>query len=143
MRITEYYILLGGATFLNDHATTLETVLRNLVGEVRPRGTAYVALVIEALLRAFPKEGGSMLVESGILQVFLEACAWNYWEEETCEPDRVIVLYLTALARILLSTPCALQGLLPLALRSGAVFGEEELVRFQDIITACTSASTL
>jgi len=128
MRVTEHYIILGGANFLNDHATTIQRVISNIVGEVRPRGTAYMFLVIEALLRSFPVEGGSLLQSSGVLKTFTEACASNYFEDDKCEPDRVIVLYLTALARVLLSAPETLQTLLPLTLASGAVFGEEELI---------------
>jgi len=128
MRITEYYIMHGGASFLNDHAQTIQEVLCNLVGEVRPRGLAYVALVIEALLRSYPTEGGSLLFQCGLVKRFLEACAANYWEKDDCEPDRVIVLYLTALARILLSNLRMLSNILPVVSSSGEVFGEEQLV---------------
>lgn len=128
MRITEHYIILGESNFLNDHAATIQAVLGNIVGEVRPRGTAYIFLLIEALLRSFPVEGGSLLQSCGILKLFMEACASSYFEDEKCEPDRVIVLYLTALARILLPTPSALRSLLPLKLPSGADFGEEEFI---------------
>mmetsp|Transcript_14453 Transcript_14453/g.31345 ORF Transcript_14453/g.31345 Transcript_14453/m.31345 type:complete len:1131 (-) Transcript_14453:272-3664(-) len=127
-RITEHYIILGGARFLNDHATTIQMVLSNIVGEVRPRGTAYIFLPIEALLCSFPVEGASLLQQCGVLKIFMEACASNYFEDDKCEPDRVIVLYLTALARILLVSPSTLQTLLPLKLPSGADFGEEELI---------------
>mmetsp|Transcript_27442 Transcript_27442/g.46712 ORF Transcript_27442/g.46712 Transcript_27442/m.46712 type:complete len:540 (-) Transcript_27442:98-1717(-) len=128
MRITEYYIILGGANFLNDHATTIQTTICNIIGEVRPRGTAYMFLVIEALLRSFPAEGGSMLQSCGVLKKMVESCASNYFEHDKCEPDRVIVLYLAALARASLAMPGLLQSLLPLTTSSGAVFGEEELV---------------
>ena len=129
MRITEYYIISGGAEFLNDHTVTLQTVLRNLLGEeMKPRGLAYVALVIEALLRSFPIEGGLLFRQCGLLKLFLEACAANYWEQDDSEPDRVIVLYLTALSRILLANSRMVESLLPMTSQSGAVFGENELV---------------
>jgi len=123
MRITEHYIILGGAAFLNDNTASIQMVLQNVVGEVRPRGTAYIFLVIEALLCSFPVEGGSLLQSCGILKRFTEACASSYFEDDTCEPDRVIVLYLTALARISLASPSMLQSLLPLK-----DFGEEEFI---------------
>lgn len=129
MRITEHYILLGGATFLNDHATNIQMVLSNVVGEVRPRGTAYIFLPVEALLCSFPVEGASLLEQCGVLKIITEACAGAFFEDDRCEPDRVIVLYLTALARILLASPSTLQTLLPMKLPSGANFGEQELIR--------------
>lgn len=128
MRVTEHYIALGQSHFLIDHAATIQSVLSNIVGEVRPRGAAYTFLVIEALLRSFPAEGGSLLQSCGVLSKFAVACASSFYEEDKCEPDRVIVLYLTALARIALSTPSVLQSLLPVKLPSGNVFGGEELI---------------
>ena len=128
MRITEHYIHVGAATFLNDHATTIQTVLTNVVGEVRPRGTAYIYLVIEALLCSYPVEGGSLLHNCGALKTFIEACASSFTEQESCEPDRVIVLYLSALARVILATPSMIQALLPVTLPSGTVFGEEQFI---------------
>ncbi|KAL9189207.1 hypothetical protein ACHAXT_011697 [Thalassiosira profunda] len=128
MRITEHYISLGQAAFLNEHAATLQTVLGNTVGKVRPRGTAYVWLVVEALLRSFPVEGGSLLQSCGVLKEITTACACRYYKDANAEPDRVIVLYLTALARTLLATPSAMESLLPVALPSGNTFGAEELI---------------
>ena len=127
MRITEHYIIIGRASFLNDHAVTIQTVLSNVIGEVRPMGTAYIFLPIEALLCTFPVEGGSLLHGCGVLQRCLEACACSYFERDNCEPDRVVVLYLSALARIFLANPAMLkENLLPATLPSGAAFGEEE-----------------
>lgn len=136
MRITEHYIILGGGTFLNDHSNTIQQILRNVIGEVRPRGTAYIFLVVEALLRLFPLEGGILLRDCGVLNTFINACALSYFEDDKCEPDRVIVLYLTALSRVFLASPSTLQSLLPTKLPSGAIFGEEEwislyLLKFQ------------
>ncbi|KAL7546797.1 hypothetical protein ACHAWF_010132 [Thalassiosira exigua] len=128
MRITEHYIYLGGASFLNERATTVQTVMSNVVGEVRPRGTAYIFLVFEALLRAFPVEGGSLLQSCGVLPKLLLACASSYVDDDNCEPDRVIVLYLAALARVALAHPSSVQVWLPVKLASGTVFGEDELV---------------
>ena len=127
MRITEYYIILGKEDFLNDHATTIQAVLCNIVGEVSPRGTAYVGLVLEALLRLFPSEGGNLLDSCGITDKFLEACAQNYFVIDSCDPDRVIVIYMTALARISLANPTFLQNKLPITLQAGS-FGHSQLV---------------
>ena len=128
MRITEHYIILGGANFLNEYAAVLQTVLSNTVGEVRPRGTSYIFLVVEAILSSFPVEGGQLLQSCGVLKKLMESCARSFFEEDKCDPDRVIVLYMTAIARVSLSTPSMLQTLLPIQLASGNTFGEEELV---------------
>lgn len=128
MRITQYYIVLGRTNFLNEHSITIQTVIGNLVGQVRPRGVAYIFLVVETLLRLFPIEGGQLLLSCGVLKTFVEACSSSYFEDEKCEPDRVIVLYLTSLARISLAAPSTLQSLLPVQHESGAGFGEAELI---------------
>lgn len=127
MRITEYYIILGREAFLNDHAATIQSVLSNVVGEVSPLGAAYVGLVLEALLRMFPSEGGKVLHCCGIVDKFLEACGNNYFGIDSCDPDRVVVIYMTALARIILANPDFLQSKLPISLQSG-MFGHAQLV---------------
>ena len=129
MRITEHYIILGGAEFLNDHAKNIQLVLCNVIGEVRPRGTAYIFLVVEALLRSFPVEGGLLLRDCGVLHTLINSCALSYLNDDECEPDRVIVLYLSALARVYLSAPSTLQSLFPTKFQSGASsFGEDEWI---------------
>ena len=127
MRITEYYIILGREGFLNDHATTIQAVLCNIVGEVSPRGTACVGLVLEALLRLFPSEGGEVLDCCGVTEKILEACANNYFGVDSCDPDRVIVIYMTALARMSLVNSTFLQSKLPITLQTGT-FGNSQLV---------------
>jgi len=128
MRITQQYILLGGAGFLNEHATSIQSVLNNFVGKVRPRGTAYIHLVVESLLMSFPIEGGVLLNQSGVLKTFMEACACSFFELDSYEPDRVVVLYMTALARIIIASPSTLQTLLPITFPS-TVFAEEQLIQ--------------
>ena len=127
MRITEYYIILGKEGFLNDHATTIQSVLCNTVGEVSARGTAYVGLVFEALLRLFPYEGGKLMDSCGIIDKILVACANNYYGIDSCDPDRVVVIYMTALARISLADPAFLQNKLPITLQAGT-FGHSQMV---------------
>eukprot|EP00804_Cyclotella_cryptica_P008499 CCRYP_004002-RB/>CCRYP_004002-RB protein AED:0.01 eAED:0.01 QI:3/1/1/1/1/0.75/4/605/1092 len=126
MKITEHYIILGGDDFLKEYGTTLQTVLVNLIGEVSPRGEAYIALVTETLLRKFPVEGGLLLLHCGVLKKFLDACSLNWSESKESEPDRVIVLYLTAMARIFIASPEMLEsaGLFS----SESAFGINELV---------------
>ena len=129
MRISHHYIILGGIDFLNEHSTTIQRVLCNVVGEVRPRGASYIFLVIEALLTiGGPIQGGQLLQSCGLLSTLIDACAHAYFEDEKSEPDRVIILYLTVLARISLPSPLILQSLIPLKHPSGAIFGEKELV---------------
>jgi hypothetical protein len=127
MRITEFYIILGREGFLIDHATTVQAVLRCVIGEISPRGTAYVGLVLEALLRLFPSEGGKMLDCCGITEKCLRACGNNYFGIDSCDPDRVIVIYMTALARMFFVDPDLLQSKLPISLQSGT-FGHAQLV---------------
>lgn len=104
-KITERYIVIGQKDFLNEHAYTLQSMLNNLVGEVSPRGQAYVMLVTEALLRQFPSEGGQLLMQCEVIKRYLGACSLASSTPEESEPDRVIVLYLTTLARIYLDSP--------------------------------------
>jgi len=91
--ITEYYIFLGDATFLNVHAKNLILFFDSTICNVRPRGALCVALVLEALLRKFPLEGGSLLIHGGIAVKMLESCMWNFVEnDEKREVDSVIVV---------------------------------------------------
>jgi len=129
MRITQHYMLLGGVVFLNEHATNIQSVLSNVVGKVRPRGTAYIYLVVESLLISYPIEGAMLLHQSGVLKTFIEACASNFFELDSYEPDRVVVMYMTAVARITIASPSILQTLLPYTLPNGAVFGKEQLIQ--------------
>ena len=114
MVITEGYILLGGNDFLNAHFDTLKDILFRIIGEINPQGVTYMYLVIEALLRRFPVETSNLFKSNGILLKLLNACADNYFHRKDCEPDRVTILYLTAISRMDLSTSSLLDGLLPL-----------------------------
>jgi hypothetical protein len=133
MLISESYILYNGVAFLNKHADTLIHVLKLVVGQVRPRGVVYIGLVLEALLRGFPVEGGMVLARGGILTTMLESCAANICQEKECEPDRVMVVYLTAMARILVASPHAINACFPMPSPSyNASFGPRQLVRLSD-----------
>ena len=128
MLITEGYILLGGVFFLNDHHATMQQVLKAIVGEVTPRGASYVHLVLESLLRRYPALGSSILSQSGVIATMLKSCTANYHQVQGSEPDRVIVMYLSVFARVLLNNPHALdENLLPLS----ASFRHEQLVSLQ------------
>lgn len=129
MMIAETYILLGGAVFLNAHSTPLQVVLGLVVGNVHPRGAAYVMLVLEALMRAFPAEGGQLLLQANILRTMLDSCAAFYSEDRGSEPERVVSLYLTVFARALLSSPRLMDGNLSSTLVDDAAFGPNELIQ--------------
>jgi hypothetical protein len=58
----------------------------------------------------------------------LKSCATNYHQAQGSEPDRVIVMYLSAFARILLNDPHALDESL---FTATAPFMHEQLVRIQ------------
>jgi hypothetical protein len=134
MRITEHYIILGGVAFLNDHAATLQTVLVNLIGAVSPRGEAYVSLVTEALLRQFPAEGGLLLLQCGVIKKFLNACSLASSGSTESQPDRVLVLYLTTMARVLIASPEMLAT--PGLFSPGEAFGLDQLVSLLDAVSS-------
>ena len=129
MMITETYILFGGAIFLNAHPASLQIVLGQVVGNVHPRGAAYVMLVLEALMRAFPAEGGQLLLQANILRTMLDSCAAFYNEDRGSEPERVVSLYLTIFARALLASPRLMDGNLSSSLVDDASFGPNELIQ--------------
>ena len=124
MLITEGFLLLGGIAFLNSHHESMRQILNLTVGEVSPYGASYVNLVMEALLRRYPTEGSSLLLQSGVIETMLESCAANYNQEKGSEPDRVIVMYLSSFARLLLENPHYLDE----RLRKNATFNHENLV---------------
>lgn len=126
--ITEMYILLGGKAFLAANSEALCKILHLTVTKVRPRGVKYIGLVLEALLRECALEGGLLLFHWGILETMLRSCALNCANVRECEPDRVIILYLNALARVSIASPDILDSLLPLS-TCGISFGYSELVR--------------
>ena len=129
MLITEGYILLGCSPFLCSHSVTLQHVLVSVVGKVRPRGTACIMVVLEALLRGYPTEGGQLLKQAGVLRTMLEACAATHAEVDGNDPDRVITLYLTTLARCLLAVPNILDAHLPiLEVKGNSSFGANEFM---------------
>jgi hypothetical protein len=105
MMITEGYILLGGQTFWENHCSSLEIILKLVVGNVSAKGAMYVNLVFEALLKTHPIEGTSMLLSSGLVTTMLQSCAQSYNNERHCEPIQVISMYLTVFSRIILAVP--------------------------------------
>ena len=118
MLLMEGYILLGGKDFLRSHSVTLCWILNRVVGQVRPRGASYIMLVLEALLRQCPSEGGQMLFECGIINTMLINCAKNHHNADDCEEDMIIIYYLSAFARILLSTPQSFDSLFPICCKT-------------------------
>lgn len=144
MMIAETYVMLGRHIFLATHAESLCKLLDLTVGEVRPRGAQYVGMVLEALLREWPSEGGLILLRSGSLETMLRSSALNYTDDQLCEPDRVITVYLNSFARILFASPYILDSLLPLGAGNvaGDSFGHNELVRV-DSGFACRVRSSM
>jgi hypothetical protein len=130
MMIAETYVMLGGDMLLATHAESVCKLLDLTIGKVRPRGAQYVGLVLEALLRECPSEGGLILLRSGILETMLRSSALNYADDRLCEPDRVIAVYLNSFARILFASPYILDSLFPLGAGkvAGDSFGYNELV---------------
>jgi hypothetical protein len=143
MMISEMYIMLGGKGFLATNAEILCKVLHLTVAKVRPRGAKYVGLVLEALLREYPSDGGHLLLRSGILDTILRSCALNYASGKQCEPDRVISLYLNSLARVLHASPGILDSLLPLNASgtSDDSFGciSDNSFGYQELVRICSS----
>lgn len=125
--IFEMSIMLGGQTFLAAHAESLCKCLCLTLTKVRPRGAKYVALVLEALLREFPLDGGLLLLRCGILQTMVRACAMSWSNSEESEPQQVVSLYLNSLARVLFISSGILDKVLPLQ-DAGCSFGYKELV---------------
>lgn len=147
MMITEMYIMIGGGDFLRTNAEPLSEVLQLTVGNVRPRGAKYVGLVLEALLRDYPSEGGALLLRTDVLMALLRSCASTFANDGEREPDRILCVYLNALARVLVASPCILDSVLPLCGNDnlGYSFGHSELVcacirlYFSDLlISQCT-----
>ena len=130
MMIAEGYLLIGDISFLERNSSMIQHLLQSVIGKVAPIGEAYVSLVIESLLRKFPLEGGLLLLKGGILKDLLKFCSQNFFKVDSCEPDRVIILYLTTLARVLLYAPQFSDEILHACQQDGeAQFGYEELVR--------------
>jgi len=101
----------------------------HVVGKVRPRGVSFIMIVLEALLRSYPSEGGQLLAQAGLLKTMLEACAATHAEVDGNDPDRVITLYLTTLARCLLASPNILDAHFPVfEAKSNTLFGPHELI---------------
>jgi len=127
--ITETFIMVGGGEFLSENSSleTIVELLRLVVGHVRPKGAMYVALVLEALLRDFPEKGCALLVRAGVIGTMMQSCAANHVGEKRCEPDRIIVTYLTVLARAFVQTP-QLIDTLPIAPYVPS-FGPQQLVQ--------------
>jgi len=127
MNITQGYILLGGTTFLSHHSSDLQQILILLVGNVNPRGAAYLNLIFECLLGAFPSQGVPLFIHGGIANKMIQSCAANYNDENDCEPDRVIIIYLSVLARLVLHSSNILDTILPISCKQ-TMFGHDHLL---------------
>ena len=127
--IVQGYILLGGSTFLTHHLPHLQHILSLLVGNVSPRGAVYVNLIFKCLLGAFPSQVVPLFIHGGISTTMICSCAANYHEENDYEPDQVIVIYLSVLARLVLHSPNILDTILLTSCKLGMTFEHDHLVR--------------
>ena len=93
--IIEAYILIGEQTFWDSHAASLQNVVKLLVGNLSMRGTKYLNLVFEALLKRFPVESSQMLLSSGVVVRMLKSCSETIANDQNCEPVSVIHIYLS------------------------------------------------
>lgn len=105
MIITEAYILVGGEIFWKSYSSSLESILKIVVGNLSSKGNKYLNLVFEALLKTFPVEGSSMLLSSELVNTMTISCAETYHNVKNCETCSVIHVYLTVISRIVLSSP--------------------------------------
>jgi len=138
MMLAADYVLMGGRDFLQSESNKLAELLSLTVTKVQPRGAEYVALVLEALLRAFPLEGGLLLMESQVIPTMLKSCASHYLEDDNSEPRRVVNLYLTSICRSLLGNRTLLDAFF--ASVDTSSFGPRELVV---MILQCARANAL
>eukprot|EP00741_Cyanophora_paradoxa_P012573 tig00020614_g12149.t1 len=104
MQLTESYVLLGGAAFMQQHAAAVAEAFALVVGEVKDRGTIAAANVMESLVLVFPQEGPPLLepVFAKFLPLLLAGS----------ESDVAAASYLSLLARVLLLAPAYFRGLL-------------------------------
>jgi hypothetical protein len=125
--IIEGYILICDRTFWDTHASTFENIIILLVGNLSTRGSKYLNLVFEVLLKRFPMEGAMLLLSSGPVSTMLTSCAESYNKMQQSEPIEVIQIYLSTLSRIILALPAKLNFILDLV-ETKQNFGVNELV---------------
>ncbi|CAM9704986.1 unnamed protein product [Pylaiella littoralis] len=101
MLILEAHVVVGGTVFLQDHGPRVCICFRRVVGQVKPKGAAFVARALESVLRKFPAEASRMLDDGGVLRQVVEACLVGVSGGGDCsrEPDLVIVQHLTVICR--------------------------------------------
>uniref|UniRef100_A0A7S2DDA8 Importin-7/11-like TPR repeats domain-containing protein n=1 Tax=Octactis speculum TaxID=3111310 RepID=A0A7S2DDA8_9STRA len=106
MAILDAYVVIGGRTFLTNHAGPVSEMLFLVVGDVSARGAPFVSDALESLLRSFSAEGSEMLLQSGVLTKLLQPCLAATTESGTRRVGgEVVTLHLTTLARVLLTSP--------------------------------------
>ena len=129
MLITESSILIGEQIFWDNHSTSLENIFKLLVGNLSMRGTKYLNLVFEAILKRFPLEGSSMLLSTGVVTIMLKSCGETYINKPNCEPSLVIDIYLSVLSRIIITLPDKITFVCDVVNKCNN-FGSAELVSF-------------
>jgi len=107
MALTEAYIAMGGAQFLETHVQAVVQAFSLTVGEVKPKAVVFVTQAIETLLRRFPADGAAMLREGGILGKLLEPCL-----STEASAANGMTLHLAVLARVMFTAPEQMQAFL-------------------------------
>eukprot|EP00850_Spirogloea_muscicola_P012417 SM000080S22932 [mRNA] locus=s80:226582:234777:+ [translate_table: standard] len=98
MKITESYILLGGADFLHHHAAGVVSILELVIGNVKEKGSLVTLPVVDVLILCFPAEAPPAL--ESVLQKLLYISV-----EGQPESDIVIAAAVAVLTRVLLQNP--------------------------------------
>ncbi|KAK1321977.1 hypothetical protein QJS10_CPA03g01187 [Acorus calamus] len=70
--ILEDYIILGGADFLNRHASSVARILDGIVGNVNNKGLLSTFPIIDVLIQCFPIEAPPLI--GGVLQKLIVLC---------------------------------------------------------------------
>eukprot|EP00850_Spirogloea_muscicola_P009002 SM000049S16773 [mRNA] locus=s49:579453:591318:+ [translate_table: standard] len=98
MKITESYILLGGADFLHHHAASVVSILELVIGNVKEKGSLVTLPVVDVLILCFPAEAPPAL--ETVLQKLLYISVGGQPES-----DIVIAAAVAVLTRVLLQNP--------------------------------------
>ena len=112
MMLLELYILNGGVTFLNSHATLVHDMFLSTIGLVKTKASGFVMLGMDALLRQFPAEGGRLLIDGGCIGGILKCCHHVIKDRAEREPDVCLVQWMSVVARVLICNVTSLNGMM-------------------------------
>jgi hypothetical protein len=118
MTLIEGYVIIGQKSFVTSNAECIDSVLKRVVGKVRPRDVPYIIRPLEAMLLVCVYEGAQFLVYSGMLQIFVRTCCAAMQKtspelfslfQEDAEDDLTMMCYLSAIAQAFLFAPSLIQ----------------------------------